>query len=382
LNYKENNKVFLFLPSLYSSPFKITFGLINNTIKIPKARIVRTRLIIVIIILALFVAAVNVKSFEKANAEPVKTVNTIRIGTVDVDAVTQMLKFQPTADYIAAKLSNETTQYKGQVIIPSTINDMIELLREQRIDLYFESPFTIAIVDNESGAVPFLLRWKEGVTQYHSLFIVKNSSSIKTVNDFGGKTIAFEAPESTSGYLLPKAYLVQKGFKLIGQSLESYLAHGEPIIISKGPNINSSNIDWSSKDGSNDGNNTIRYIFAREDHNIPLWVVEGKADIGVISNVDLEHETYESIKSQLKIVDKTIDVPRHMVSYRSELEPDLVYKINSILLNMDKEPEGIKILRNFDNSTKYEEIPNKDQLFGPINNMLPLLEQKEVEVGG
>jgi len=378
VNYKENNKVFLFLPSLYSSPFKITFGLINNTIKIPKTTIVSTRLIIVIIILALFVAAVNVKSFEKANAEPLKTVNTIRIGTVDVDAVTQMLKFQPTADYIAAKLSNNTTQYKGQVIIPSTINDMIELLREQRIDLYFESPFTIAIVDNESGAVPFLLRWKEGVTQYHSLFIVKNSSSIKTVNDFGGKTIAFEAPESTSGYLLPKAYLVQKGFKLIGQSLESYLAHGEPIIISKSPNINSSNIDWSSKDG----NNTIRYIFAREDHNIPLWVVEGKADIGVISNVDLEHETYESIKSQLKIVDKTIDVPRHLVSYRSELEPDLVYKINSILLNMDKEPEGIKILRNFDNSTKYEEIPNKDQLFGPINNMLPLLEQKEVEVGG
>ena len=378
MNYKENNKVFLFLPSLYSSPFKITFGLINNTIKIPKTTIVSTRLIIVIIILALFVAAVNVKSFEKANAEPLKTVNTIRIGTVDVDAVTQMLKFQPTADYIAAKLSNNTTQYKGQVIIPSTINDMIELLREQRIDLYFESPFTIAIVDNESGAVPFLLRWKEGVTQYHSLFIVKNSSSIKTVNDFGGKTIAFEAPESTSGYLLPKAYLVQKGFKLIGQSLESYLAHGEPIIISKSPNINSSNIDWSSKDG----NNTIRYIFAREDHNIPLWVVEGKADIGVISNVDLEHETYESIKSQLKIVDKTIDVPRHLVSYRSELEPDLVYKINSILLNMDKEPEGIKILRNFDNSTKYEEISNKDQLFGPINNMLPLLEQKEVEVGG
>ena len=84
----------------------------------------------------------------------------------------------------------------------------------------------------------------------------------------------------------------------------------------------------------------------------------------------------------MKIVDRTIDVPRHMVSYRSELEPDLVYKINTILLNMDKEPEGIKILRNFDNSTKYEEMPNKDQLFGPINNMLPLLEQKEVEVGG
>ena len=89
-------------------------------------------------------------------------------------------------------------------------------------------------------------------------------------------------------------------------------------MISKDPNINSSKIDWSSKDESNDGNNTIRYIFAREDHNIPLWIVEGKADIGVLSNVDLENETYESIKSQLKIVDRTIDVPRHIVSYRSE----------------------------------------------------------------
>jgi phosphonate transport system substrate-binding protein len=258
---------------------------------------------------------------------------------------------------------------------------MIKLLKEQRIDLYFESPFTIALVDNESGAVPFLLRWKEGVAQYHSIFIVKNNSSIKTLNDFVGKTIAFEAPESTSGYLLPKAYLVQKGFKLIGESTESYLVQGEPVIISKGLNTNSSSIDWPSR-SSNDDNNTIRYIFAREDQNIPLWIVEGKADIGVISNVDFEQETYENVKSQLKIVDRTIDVPRHVVSYRSELEPALVQKIKNILLNMDKDAEGIKILRNFENSIKYEEIKNKDQLFGPINNMLLLLEQKEVGIGG
>jgi phosphonate transport system substrate-binding protein len=356
----------------------------NKAIKIPETTIARTRLVILIVIFALFlfVASVNVKSSEKANAQPMETVNTIRIGTVDVDAVKQIMKFQPTADYIAAKISNETTQYKGEVIIPSTVDDMTKLLKEQSIDLYFESPFTIALVGKESGEVPFLLRWKEGVAQYHSIFIVKNNSSIKTLNDFVGKTIAFEAPESTSGYLLPKAYLVQKGFKLIGESTESYLAQVEPTIHSKGLNINDSNINSPSRNSSNDGNNTIRYVFAREDQNIPLWVVEGKADIGVISNVDFEQETYESIKSQLKIVDRTIDVPRHVVSHRSEMEPASVQKIKNVLLNMDKDPEGIEILRNFENSTKYEEINNKDQLFGPINNMLSLLEQKEVEVGG
>jgi phosphonate transport system substrate-binding protein len=312
--------------------------------------------IILIVVFALFVASVNIKSSEKTDAQPMKTVNTIRIGTVDVDAVKQIMKFQPTADYIATKISNETTEYKGEVIIPSTVNEMAKLLKEQRVDLYFESPFTIALVDKESGAVPFLLRWKEGVAQYHSIFIVKNNSSIKTLNDFAGKIIAFEAPESTSGYLLPKAYLIQKGFKLVGE-----------------PTKNSSN---------DDDNNIIRYVFAREDQNIPLWVVEGKADIGVISNVDFEQEVYESIKSQLKIIDRTIDVPRHVVSHRSEMEPALVQKIKDVLLNMDKDPGGIEILRNFDNSTRYEEINKKDQLFGPINNMLRLLEQKEAEVGG
>jgi phosphonate transport system substrate-binding protein len=309
----------------------------------------------------LFVASVNIKSPEKTDAQPMKTVNTIRIGTVDVDAVKQIMKFQPTADYIATKITNETTEFKGEVIIPSTVNEMAKLLKEQRVDLYFESPFTIALVDNESGAVPFLLRWKEGVAQYHSIFIVKNNSSIKTLNDFARKTIAFEAPESTSGYLLPKAYLVQKGFKLVAEPIA-----GEST-------KNSSN---------NDDNNIIRYVFAREDQNIPLWVVEGKADIGVISNVDFEQEVYESVKSQLKIIDRTIDVPRHVVSHRSEMEPALVQKIKDVLLNMDKDPEGIEILRNFENSTRYEEINNKDQLFLPINNMLQLLEQKEEEVGG
>jgi ABC-type phosphate/phosphonate transport system substrate-binding protein len=65
------------------------------------------------------------------------------------------------------------------------------------------------------------------------------------------------------------------------------------------------------------------------------------------------------------------------------MEPALVQKIKNTLLNMDKDPQGVKILRNFENSTKYEEIKNKDQLFSPINNMvLPLEQKKEVEVGG
>src|SRR5215208_4574504 len=341
----------------------------------------KLNLIIAIFILALVIASpLIVEIIGKAKAEPIMTTNTIRIGTVDVDAVKQIIKFQPTADYIAAKLSNnQTTHYNGKVIITPTINDIINLLKEQKIELYFESPFTIVLVDKESDAVPFLLRWKEGVAQYHSIFIVKKNSPINTINDFVGKTIAFEAPESTSGYLLPKAYLVQIGFSLSGEATESYLTQGRAGgVLSGGSNITNSSID-ESIGNSNSNNNTIRYVFAREDQNIPLWIVEGKADIGVISNVDIEQETYESVKSQLKIVDRTIDVPRHVVSHRSELDPVLVEKIKHMLVYMDKDQEGIKILKNFEETTKYEEIKNRDETFKVINDMLKALEQKEGE---
>ena len=46
---------------------------------------------------------------------------------------------------------------------------------------------------------------------------------------------------------------------------------------------------------------------------------------------------------------------------------------------MDKDQEGIKILKNFEETTKYEEIKNRDETFKVINDMLKALEQKEGE---
>jgi phosphonate transport system substrate-binding protein len=344
----------------------------------------RLKLIIAISIFGLFITSLlTLGIIEKTKAEVITKANTLSIGTVDVDAVKQIMKFQPTADYIASKLSKEKTEYKGKVVIPQTVDEMINILKQQRIDLYFDSPVTIALVDKESAAVPFLLRWKEGVAQYHSVFIVKKNSPMNSSRDFIGKTIAFEGPESTSGYLLPKAYLLQKGFSLIGESTGSYLAQRGFGGISGAFNSSSSSSKstQNSNNHNNSSNTTIRYIFAREDKNIPLWIAEGKADIGVISNIDLEQQTPKAIKSQLKVVDRTIDVPRYVVSHRSGLNPTLVEKIKNILLDMDKDPEGVKILRNFDNTTKYDEIKDKDEkILSTINDMLPLLlEQKKVE---
>lgn len=291
----------------------------------------------------------NVTEVEQ-ETKPEPITNTISIGTVGRDATKFIKRFQPTADHIAAKLSDEENKYKGKVIIAKTVDDMIDLLKEQKLDLYMESPFTTAFVAEKSGAVPFLRRWKQGVAEYHTVFFVKKESNINALDDFIGKTIAFEAPESTSGYLLPKSYLLQKGFK----------------VVPKGPNVSS----------AGENSPTITYVFSGEDENTALWVVEGKADIGAFSNIDFEgEETPEALKNQLKVIDRTIDVPRHVVTHRSELDPVRVERIEQILMDMDKDPEGIEILKNFKNTKKYDEIPDKEELFSTINEMLRLSER-------
>jgi len=88
---------------------------------------------------------------------------------------------------------------------------------------------------------------------------------------------------------------------------------------------------------------------------------------------NLEFENFPgNIKGKLKIIDRTIDVPRHVVAYRSGLDPALVDNIKQILLNMDKDPLGIELLNNFQKTKKYDEI-SKEEIFN-YSNMIDLLD--------
>ncbi len=276
-------------------------------------------------------------TIEKIQEPELQQQNTISIGTISDDAAETIKTFQPAADYLAAKLSNNQTKYNGKVVVANSIENISNLLIENKLDLYIDSPITTVLVSRKTGSKPFLRRWKEGVAQYHSLFFVKKESSIETIDDIVGKTIAFEDPASTSGYLMPKAYLAQKG-----------------INMSQSP-----------------GQNHIRFVFSGSEKNTPLWVIEGKADAGVINNADFE-KLPGSMRDQLKVIDRTIDVPRHVVSYRSGSDPFLVEKIKKIFLNMDKDPEGIEILNKTENTKKFDGfseymIINVSQMVDSVN---------------
>jgi len=73
-----------------------------------------------------------------------------------------------------------------------------------------------------------LRRWQRGKPEYQSLIFAKRNSGVNRLDDFRGKIVVFEDPESTSGYFLPKFFLLRNGFKLSEKSrLEAGVAPGE-----------------------------------------------------------------------------------------------------------------------------------------------------------
>ena len=169
---------------------------------------------------------------------------------------------------------------------------MIKLLEEKRVDFYMESPYPTYLI-NRLGAAKLLLRaWKGGMAEYRSLIFATKQSGVTEPKELRGRIIAFEDPGSTSGYFLPKLFLLKKGFSLSEQtSLESKISARE-----------------------------IDYVFANTTNDVVNLVLQRKVSAGAFSTDDYAG-LEGSNKTLISILAETESVPRHLVSVRKDL-PD------------------------------------------------------------
>ena len=104
----------------------------------------------------------------------------ITVGNINNDASKTIKRFQPTADYIAKKLSSDDVIFTGEVVVAKNMAEMIKMLRNNEVDIYYESAFGTVAVNEATGATAELVRWKDGASDYHSIFVVRNDSAIKS----------------------------------------------------------------------------------------------------------------------------------------------------------------------------------------------------------
>ncbi len=251
----------------------------------------------------------------------------IVIGSINDDPKNEIETFLPIAKYLEEELRNDGIT-GSNVIITRSMEKMAELLLEGKVDLYIDSPYPILNVANMSGGVFFLRRWKDGQSGYHSVIFTRKDSPVTTINDLKGHLIAFEEPWSSSSYFLPKHSLLQHNM-LLSEKKE----FRQPT-------------DADS----------VGYVFSYSDKNTVYWVLNNHISAGAMSEEKLKKHAKENIED-FRIIHRTFTIPRHVVLHRADLEPELVSRITETLIDMDNSEKGRAVLKAFENTTKFDPIP-------------------------
>jgi phosphonate transport system substrate-binding protein len=248
------------------------------------------------------------------------------IGDISDEAAETIMGTQPIADYLAAAVSAYGITH-GEVKIAPDLETMIEWIGSGEVDLYFDSPYPALVISQETGATPILRRLKYGVAQYHSVFFSRVGADFTSVADLTGQMVAFEEPFSTSGFMLPLAYLVEQGLTPVEKpGLDTAVSPDE-----------------------------LGYVFSTADNTTLQWVISGKVPAGVTDDVTFSRLPADT-QAELTIFAATEDVPRQLVLVRPGLDEAMVATLKAELLAMDENETGQAALETF-LTTEFTEFP-------------------------
>lgn len=259
------------------------------------------------------------------------------IGTISSSPQEEIETFQPFADYLASNLAANGID-AGDVVIAADIPQMAQMLLLGEIDLYIDSSIVAEAVNSLSGSQTFLRRWKKGRDQYRSVIFTLESSSVAELDDLQGKVVAFEEPFSTSGFILPAASILSDGYQL--KSLDS-----------------SENTTSEFE---------IGFVMANDNDTQAAWIESGRVAAAAMSEGDfLEYS--EASPEPFRAIQFTEFVPYHVVVHRPGLSNDLISSISSVLQSAHKSETGKSILKDFEKTTKFDEVP--DDLMANVGEM-------------
>jgi phosphonate transport system substrate-binding protein len=241
--------------------------------------------------------------------------------------------FRDFVGYVTRKLSSGP-EIEGKVVIAPSSADLANLLQQRKVDFYMESAYPTYVINSVHGAGRLLLRrWKSGMADYYSVIFIRRDSGIKRLEDLKGQVVAFEDAGSTSGYLLPKLFLSRRGLKFTEKERVNPQSMASDVL----------------------------YIFAGSQEKIVDLVLTKQAAAGASSDDDFS-ALEEKKKADLAILAQTERLPRHLVSVRNGLAPELVGRLEAILLTMHEDAEGQKILQKIDGTAKFDPLPGGEEI--------------------
>lgn len=245
---------------------------------------------------------------------------TIVLADISSNPDKKIKRFQPLADYLAAHLA-EFGIGSGEVRIAPDLETMASWLAAGAVDICFDSLYPTLILSDQTGAQPILRRWKGGVGEYHTVIFALAEQGFDSVDDLRGEMVAFDEPASTSGYLVPLAYLLEAGLTPVEQ-----------------PSVQAAIPD-----------DIIGYTFSGDDENTIQWVISGRAAAGVIDSEEFKKLPEETLAA-ITILAETEAIPRQVAVVAPDMSPELVEAITTLLVELDETEEGQSVLEAFKTS--------------------------------
>ncbi|MEO5348720.1 MAG: phosphate/phosphite/phosphonate ABC transporter substrate-binding protein [Magnetococcus sp. YQC-3] len=251
-----------------------------------------------------------------------------RIGT---DPREQYPPTKRMVDHVAARLRQDGIE-RGEALLAKDGSQLLQWMQSGRADWVTVTPMLALKLQQQAQAKWLLRRWKNGVSEYRTLFITRKESPIQTLTDLRGGRVALENASSTSGFLLPVAAMQQHALLPVPLTALSDALPAE-------------------KTG---------YWFSGSVHSTAARVAKGTADAGAISDQEwLSDEMPEILRRELRIFYQTDPVPRSIEVVRPDLPAELQRHLQEYLLRAHEDVEAIDILKAFENTTRFDRLPDQ-----------------------
>jgi phosphonate transport system substrate-binding protein len=263
---------------------------------------------------------------------------TLLIGSYGGDNPAQTkAALEPFRQYLAQKLGMDV-----QFVYTTDYTAVIEALRAKKIHMAHLTPFAYILATQQPGLTPIATLGVNGnPTLYHSIIFTNTHTGLKTMADVKARakslTLCFADPASTSGHLIPHAYLNSIGL----------------------------NPDSAFKET----------IFAGSHAASILSVQSGKVDVGCsTSELALNKLIREGIvkKEDIVILWTSPPIVNDAITIRSDLNKDFIKKVQNAYLSAAKDnfPAFSKYVKLYwPNTAQMSYVPVQDSAYNQLRKI-------------
>jgi phosphonate transport system substrate-binding protein len=272
--------------------------------------------------LAVVLLALAFPSGALANDDP----HILVLGRISDNPQAHYEQLKPLLDYVVPRM-RDVGITEGRILMARDARQMASYLRRGRVDWVTETAGTAVQLQRQARAQPLLITERDGVSHYHTVFFARRDSSIGSLPDLRGHSIAFQNAASTSAYFVPAAELLQRGLPM--------------------------EILLSPMDRPAAG--SVGYLFARSELNIATWVDKRLVDAGVMSNLDWDNPLRmpPAYRRDMKVIHKTADYPRALEMVRGDLDARVRERLQQVLAEAASDPDAREPLLRFFKTTRF-----------------------------